>query len=261
MKIFLKCFLFIVSFHLTYAQKVEISGQIIANDELEGIHVINKNSYSYATTDSLGIFTIRAKQNDTVFISSIQYKPELLIIDANHIRDRYVEIALTTSLNELDEVVVGKVLTGDLGSDIINSEAERSINFYDLGIPGYTGPRLTVNERRLFEADNGSMFAVGLGFSMNFYKFLNLITGRTKQLKSNVKIEKDKALIRRLKESVGPLFFKQYQLDEKHKIAFYYFCSDDEEFQARCNGRSDVEVVEFLIKKLEEFKTNNLVKN
>ena len=38
------------------AQKVELSGKIISNGELEGIHVINKTSYRYTTTDQNGLF-------------------------------------------------------------------------------------------------------------------------------------------------------------------------------------------------------------
>ena len=45
----------IASFSLQ-AQNTRISGQIISNIELEGIHVINKTAYRYATTDENGFF-------------------------------------------------------------------------------------------------------------------------------------------------------------------------------------------------------------
>ena len=44
-------------------------------------------------------------------------------------------------------------------------------------------------------------------------------------------------------------------------MEFYYFCSDDPDFQARCINRSDVEVLEYLDEKLIEFKTIQLPKN
>ena len=58
--------MFLVTIH---AQKVEISGQIISNGELEGIHVINKTSYRYATTDKKGFFIIEAKESDSLYFS------------------------------------------------------------------------------------------------------------------------------------------------------------------------------------------------
>ena len=124
------------------AQKVELSGKIISNSELEGIHVINKSSYRYTTTDKNGLFSIEAKLSDSLYFSSIQYLPKTVIISTNQIKSKSITVTLSESINTLDEVVIGTILTGDLNSDITNSDAERPIDFYDLGIPGYTGPRM-----------------------------------------------------------------------------------------------------------------------
>ena len=64
--------------------------------------------------------------------------------------------------------------------DIKNNEVERPIDFYDIGIPGYTGKPKTQSERRLHEADAGKMIpSFGLGFSVNFYKLLNILKKNT----------------------------------------------------------------------------------
>ena len=68
------------------AQKVELSGKIISNSELEGIHVINKSSYRYTTTDKNGLFSIEVKVSDSLYFSSIQYLPKIVIISANQIQ-------------------------------------------------------------------------------------------------------------------------------------------------------------------------------
>ena len=240
------------------AQKIELSGQIISNGELEGIHVINKTSYRYTTTDSNGLFIIQGKLSDSLYFSSIQYIPKTIVLSAQHINTKSITVSLSESINALDEVLIGTVLTGDLNSDISNSEVERPIDFYDLGIPGYTGPRLNLAERRLFEADAGPL-VIGLG--LNFSKLLNKISGRTKMLKEHVKLDNDKQTIQRIKDIVGPLFFTTHVLEEDKRMEFYYFCADASDFQQRCRGRSEVEILQFLENKLKAFKIASLSKN
>ena len=240
------------------AQKVELSGQIISNGDLEGIHVINKTSYRYTTTDKSGVFTIEGKLSDSLYFSSIQTLPKTIVLSSKQINSKFITITLSESINALDEVMIGTVLTGDLNSDITNSEAKRSIDFYDLGIPGYTGPRMDLVERRLYEADGGPLIP---GLGLNFSKLLNMITGRTKMLKEHVKLDKDKQAIRFIKDIVGPLFFTTHELEKSKRMEFYYFCADAADFQERCLGRSEVEVLEFLEGKLDAFKAANLSKN
>ncbi len=240
------------------AQKVELSGQIISSGELEGIHVINKTSYRYTTTDENGRFSIAGKLADSLYFSSIQYMPKIIVLTAQQIKNKSITVSLSESINALDEVVVGTILTGDLNSDITNSEADRPIDFYDLGIPGYTGPRMNLAERRLFEADDGPL-VIGLG--VNFSKLLNMISGRTKMLKKQLKLDNDKQTIQRIRDVVGPLFFKTNALKEEKRMEFYYFCADAPDFQERCKGRSDVEIFQFLEGKLKAFKIASLSKN
>ena len=257
---FVLCFIVVSGLTLvsSHAQKVELSGKIISNGELEGIHVINKTSYRYTTTDQNGLFIIEGKLSDSLYFSSIQYIPKTIVLTAQHIKSKSITVSLSESINALDEVMVGTVLTGDLNSDITNSDAERPIDFYDLGIPGYTGPRLNLAERRLFEADAGPL-VIGLG--INFSKFLNMISGRTKMLKEHVKLDNDRRTLQRIKDVVGPLFFTKNQLNEDKRMEFYYFCADAPDFQQRCKGRSDVEIFQFLDSKLKAFKIASLSDN
>jgi hypothetical protein len=242
----------------THAQKIELSGKIISSGELEGIHVINKTSYRYTTTDQNGLFIIEGKISDSLYFSSIQYMPKTIVLTAQQIKSKSITVSLSESINALDEVMVGTILTGNLNSDITNSDAERPIDFYDLGIPGYTGPRMNLAERRLFEADDGPLI---IGTSVNFYKFLNMISGRTKMLKKQLKLDNDKRTIQHIKDVVGPLFFKTNELKEEKRMEFYYFCSDAPDFLQRCRGRSDVEIFQFLEGKLKDFKNASLSKN
>ena len=242
----------------THAQKVELSGKIITNGDLEGIHVINKTSYRYTTTDQNGLFIIEGKLSDSLYFSSIQYLPKTVVLTAKHINSKSITVSLSESINALDEVLIGTVLTGDLNSDISNSEVDRPIDFYDLGIPGYTGPRLNLAERRLFEADAGPL-VIGLG--LNFSKLLNMMSGRTKMLKEHLKLDNDKQTIQRIKDVVGPIFFTTNELKKDKHVEFYYFCADAPDFLQRCRGRSELEILQFLEDKLKAFKIASLSKN
>ena len=250
----------IASFSLQ-AQNTQISGQIISDGELEGIHIINRTAYRYATTDENGFFIVEGKLSDSLYFSSIQHQPKTIVLTKSVIDSKTLTVTLLESLNELDEVVLGAILTGDLNSDIGNSAAKLPLDFYDLGIPGYTGPRMNLVERRLFEADSGPLILPRIPPTINFYKLLNMISGRTKMLKKHVKLDKDKQSIQRLSDIVGPLFFINHDLAEDMRMEFYYFCSDDPDFQFRCVNRSDVEVLEYLDEKLIEFKLLQLLEN
>ena len=255
---FLWCLFFV---NIIWSQTIEINGVVKGVSDVENIHVINKTSNKFTTTNKIGGFKLQVKLNDILVFSSIQYKLQSIIISPKNITEQYVVVNLIESVNVLDEVIVGKVLTGDLDSDINNSEVERPIDFYDVGIPGYTGKPKTQNERRLYEADHGKYInsfngGLGLGLGINLNKILNKIIGRTKKLKKRVRLESNDVLLAKIKSSISDNFFKVYSLDERLQTDFFYFCSEDKNFEKRCKGKSDIEVFEFLSEKIVEYKNN-----
>lgn len=140
----IKCHFFLLLFLFSAeisAQNKDISGKIMASSNLVGIHVINKTASKFTITNNLGEFIIPVKLNDTIIVSSVQYITKEILMTEIIMQAKVVRIYLEDNVNELDEVVVGRVLTGNLMSDIENSDVKRDLNFYDLGIPGYTGPK------------------------------------------------------------------------------------------------------------------------
>ena len=133
----------------SFSQLQDLKGKVIGSGDVEGIHILNKTALKYTVTDTDGSFTIPVKLNDTLTISGLRYKIKELSITEIDISTKPFLIYLTESVTELDEVTVGKILTGNLGSDIKNQDVETPINFYDLGIPGYTGKQKTLSERKL----------------------------------------------------------------------------------------------------------------
>lgn len=238
------------------AQRKDLKGQLIADDEVEGLHIQNRTAAKYTISNEDGSFVIPAKATDTLIISGVKYQTQELIITQSYVDLGNFSVVLIENLNELDEVRVGKILTGSLESDLENSDAKTEINFYDLGIPGYKGKPLTQNERKLHDADAGPMGYIGLGAGVNLHKLLNKISGRTKKLKAIVALDNEEKCIARLRREYEKTIFRTDTLAENLKNEYFYFCQEDEGFKALCEENNDLKAIEFLQRKLKAYNKN-----
>lgn len=229
------------------AQIAEIQGEITAKDEVDGIHILNISSKTFTISNSEGRFSILAKLHDTITFSGISYELKQVVVNQDIMDSKPLKVYLNEHINILDEVVVGKVLTGDLSLDLSNSGLEPQPNFYDLGIQGYTGKPKTQTERRLYEATSGT----GL---IPLNPIINAITGRTKSLKNHVKLETLDACLDRIKSAFSDDLFANYEMDEDQKANYFYYCQEDPEFGGLCQRQDDLTVFEFLVVKLSAFK-------
>ena len=247
-----------IGFQNTFAQSIDLSGRIDSKTNIENIHVINKTAQVFTITNENGLFTITAKLNDTLKFSSVQHRLKEVIVSKEIISNKVVFVKLEELINELDEVVVGKVLTGDLLSDIKNTEGEAPINFYDVGIPGYTGKPATQSERRLSEAGEfkPKMLFGLLGGGLPLNPILNGLSGRTKMLINRVKIEEKETLLQAIKSRISIDFFISNPLEEVLKMDFFYFCADDENFVKHCKNQSDFKILIFLRMKYKQYLEN-----
>lgn len=252
--------LFLLFGMLSNAQEIEINGKVIADGEsdVEWIHVINKTAKKFTITDQNGNFLIPAKLNDTIIISSIKYIREEIMVDNIIMHSKLMSVYLKENINQLNEVIVGKFLTGYLQSDILNTKIKDEINFYDVGIPGYTGRQMTQNERRLYDADYGKYFPSIT--SVNVYKILNKISGRTKKLKNIVRLDRIKDCIEHVKIEFSEILFEDLEYEEHKKMQFFYYVSDDPKFLELCRSDYSINMLEFLTEKLINYK-NNLSEN
>ncbi len=176
------------------------------------------------------------------------YELKKVIVSQSMITSKSLTLYLTEKINALDEVVVGKILTGDLSSDLANSGVERTINFYDLGIPGYSGKPKTLSENRLFTAgDFNPIHLLGLLVgSLELDPIFNAISGRTKELKTRVHLENQDICIDKTKFNLSEILFRAHFLDERHRAEFFHFCADDSQFDTLCIINNDFKTLEFL---------------
>lgn len=256
-------FVIILCISSAYGQNILIDGEVFSEDigAIEGLHVINKTQNKNTTTNASGKFFIEVAVNNILEISSVQYKKVSLVITETQIKNKRIVFYLEIQVNELAEVQIGNTLTGNLYEDIASSKAERPLDFYDVGIPGYKGKRKTKSERLLHEAGDfkPAMLLGLLGGSLPINPILNGLSGRTKMLKKRVALEKNTDKIQRLKTKLGTNFFENYPLDKMKRMDFFYFCADDKNFDIRTSG-NDFESYNFMIQKYKEYKRNQELK-
>lgn len=249
-----------------YSQNTTLSGEVSSVDfegvSIENIHVINKSQRIFTTTDVSGAFEVDAKAGDTIVFSAVQYKRQTVLVSEENIKNKTLKVLLEQQVNELPEAVIGFTLTGDLTKDVSNSDAKPTINFYDVGIPGYQGKPKTKSERQLQTAgDFKPIMLLGLlAGSMPFDPLLNAISGRTKALKKRVALEANTVLMYAIKGRLSETFFKNNPLKEELRMDFFYFCAEDENFTKRCQN-NDLETLDFMKEKYEIYQKNIISKD
>lgn len=254
-KLLLYCALLCSTF--LQAQLKEIKGQLEAAGDVEGIHILNKTALKYSISNEDGSFTILAKSQDTLYISGLKYKDTEVIITKLVENSGILNIKLEEKINELDQVIVGKIYTGSLESDLRNSDAKTEINFYDLGIPGRVTLPMTQNERKLHDADAGPMGYIGLGFGVNFHKLLNKISGRTKKLKNIVELDNRDKCINRLRRDYESIIFEKDTLTENLRNEYFLFCQEGDNFLTLCEEKNEMKLLEYLQQQLIAYRENS----
>ncbi|MDO7171883.1 hypothetical protein [Mariniflexile sp. AS56] len=243
-----------------FSQSIEISGKVNSKVDAENIHVINKTAQVFTITNTKGEFKIWVSLNDTLSFSSIQHQPKLVVVDKNMMLFKAIRVTLDEQINELDEVLIGRVLTGNLLSDIRNIKGDAPINFYDVGIPGFTGKPATQSERRLSEASSFSPKAGGslggVGGSVSATAIINAISGRTKMLRARVELEESETLMQSIKGRLAKDFFTSNPMDDDLQMDFFYFCADDENFIKYCKNETDFKILIFLRHKYKQYLEN-----
>lgn len=248
-QILIALILFLIFSCVVSAQLIDLKGKVIGIGEVEGIHVLNKTALKYNVTDENGNFTIPAKVNDTIIFSGLTYKLKEVIVTKIMISKNDMEINLIEDVTQLDQVVVGKILTGNINSDLRNLEIKEPINFYDLGIPGYTGKQKTLSERKLIAATSSG------GGGIPLIKIINAINGKTKQLKERIELDKDIYCVEKLKASYKDLIFEEEKLSKDLQNRFFNFILDSEDLRSACRSGNPLLPITFLNKELKLFKS------
>jgi hypothetical protein len=197
-------FFFLLISQLLFAQNDTIIKGIVKaeNVSVEGIHVVNLVNEKTTVTNAKGEFSIEAKEEDLLVFSAIHLEYARKSISKLDYQTKSLTVIMTPKTNELDEVVL--------------TEYKR-INAKDLGIINYTPKKLTPAERRLYTAQSGVLDPL-----------LNWISGRTKDLKEELEVEKKEGYLVLLNDMFEAKYFQEtLKIPEIYIEGFKYYIVEE----------------------------------
>ncbi|MFK5982481.1 MAG: hypothetical protein QM499_06170 [Flavobacteriaceae bacterium] len=210
--------------HISTAQYINLRGKITNDFDVEGIHVLNKTSKINTVTNANGEFRIAIQINDTLLFSSVKYWLKELVVTKEIYQQGTIEITLVEIINELDEVLVGNTLTGNLAYDIKNIKTEKDIDFDDVGIPGFKG----IPQERIAPA-----YSFKSPTAIDVEAIYKHISGYYKKLKVKRKWTSENTIVIEIINYYGLLFFEDaYELPQNRVYDFMMFCVETSSIQS-----------------------------
>jgi hypothetical protein len=213
---------------------------LVINDsvKVESGYVFNVNSKTRTFIGSQGFFDILAKTKDTLLISSFGMKSKKIVLTEKDFEVLLLTIKLQTYINQLDEVVVKKiVIKPNLGNiqSIIDTE---------------------YFEDKQSSLNNSLMPYQDIKYGMDLYRIGKMV-GKlfTKEKLDNTKVVDYGNFSKNVTNRISPFFFTNtLQLKEDEIGLFLIFCENDNKAKVLLNPELEFQLIEFLITKNEEFK-------
>ncbi len=248
-QLYLLCFLCLGFLAHGQENRILISGEI-RNDSIriENVHIINKNSQKGSISNRLGQFKISATDKDTLMISDIQYQNKIIVVNHNHLLNKFIEINLLELTNELDEVIVQQFddMSEELGLPNAGkkplNKLERNLNHYS-----QKSTPVVILEALLFKS----------GGIDDIY---NIVSGNRKlDRKLNQLIQEDrlndqnKGYVQKMRTQFQDDFFiKEVKIDENNIDSYIYFCLSQGIGSLYDKGRL-IEVIDVFLRSKESY--------
>lgn len=238
-----------------------LQGRVV-NDSIEHeyLHILNLTLQKGTITNENGSFTIPVREQDTLYISAVQFKHEMIPVTAELFAKKYLEIKLVPEITELEDVQISDTeLNGRLGDDMNRIKLEKPFDPADAGLPVYKGPILTQEERRLYTATH-----TGAGI-IPVDAVINAITGKTKRLKEQVRLSNMERRVQKARNLVkDTTYIKQLNIPAQYIDDFvHYVYFDKAETLTLAERKNPLTLFEMLLEKAPkylEYKENQGVK-
>lgn len=213
----MKKYLFIIPLLIspfTFAQTEKtIHGKVINEDfPVQGIKVVNIITEKTVTTNNNGDFSIVVKPNDMLVFYGLEYNYSRKSIDEKDIYDDNLIIRIEKKPIELKEVVVEKSTIDAVSTGVLLKPAKE----------------YTPAERKLRTATTGILDPL-----------MNLITGRTNDLKKELSIEKKEMLLAKVQNLYDDDFYtNKLKIPTNYIKAFQYYIIYDDKFIAAVKAKN-----------------------
>jgi len=163
-----------------------------------------------------------------------------LIITDEIYNQESIQIKLSELVNELDEVMIGNALTGNLATDLKNIEVEETFNFDNVGIPGFKG----VPKEKIVP-----LAAAAFPLSVNIEALYKHIGGYYKKLKIKRKWTNENTTIAHIIDFYGFKFFEEaYDIPNNRLYDFLLYCIDTSTIDSDFNKQNYAGVLEIFNK-------------
>ncbi|MFD2891793.1 hypothetical protein ACFS5J_07190 [Flavobacterium chuncheonense] len=261
----------------TFAQgkeRVVLVGKILSDSlDVENISVFNISSNTTSITNIDGKFSIKARETDTLFFQSLAFVSKKYVLTQNDFWVDDLEIRLDVKINELDEVVVSpSTLTGILKEDT------KKIKVYGLNMSSIdVGEKRQYSDSRFDRTPNSvmpSQFAPN-GSSIDIKMILVGVAGLL-GIKGDPKRNSRKVYESRWKNEVTSMSFSDHlyrrfshnffvnnlKLKNEEIATFIAFAEPGVDQLAQfLKPENELQFVEYLLQKVEEFKRNKSTEN
>ncbi|WP_447635086.1 hypothetical protein [Flavobacterium microcysteis] len=201
-----------------------------------GINVVNLVNERSAVTDEKGEFFILAKEDDLLVFSAVNFEYKRKIISSEDLTVPFLTVNMVPKTNQLDEVVITEY---------------SNINAVDLGILSKPAKVYTPAERKLKTATDLNLM-VGFGFAMSLDPVINAISGRTKSLKDQLKVERREYLLKEVQNLYEEDYFiNTLKIPQENVKGFQYYSIEDAEFVKTLKAKKK-QMADFLLVQLSK---------
>ena len=224
----------------------DIQGKLVFdNADLEGIYIYNLNQSKSTTTQIYGYFNINGSVGDTLLVSSLQFEKTKYIVKQIDLDKNKLFIPLKIQNTTLNEVEINQF---------------KKITSKSLGLVPKNQKVYTPAERKLRTAGELHWYSpllIPLG-GMDIDGFINAISGRTKQLKKEVEVEKKEIALKKLEDYFEDSFYtKELKIPADKVNGFKFYLVDDLTFMQALNNKNK-NLTKFLVAEIaEEYKKVN----
>ena len=237
-----------------------LKGIVVSDSlEVESITIENITSKNSTIADSKGQFSIPARERDTLVFSGIAFKSSVLVLTSSLLLEESLKIKLKVRVNELEEVIVRPyTLSGNLETDA----KKLKVKTVDLGLNGAMVDM--PSELQYNKVDNAlKSITPGAGNDYNgvdFVKLGKMIFKKKPKLKDKkIEFVTEKTFVEAVKEKFPLQFFNNtLKIKEKDVELFLNYCDTNPiESKILLNPKKEFELIDFLIKKSEEYLKKN----
>ncbi|MCB7481126.1 carboxypeptidase-like regulatory domain-containing protein [Christiangramia sediminis] len=243
------CLLFLFTYNSFAQESSVLKGKIDANSaDIEKIHVINLNLEKGAVTNANGEFQILARENDSLYVSSVQFENKTVVVTRKMLESRSLLISLQNKMNELAEIVIDDIkLSGYLANDI----GKISVTQVE------TKNRLQ-NDLNTFIEKDKKLSPYGkpnLNGGIRLDKIAGAVMNKLSENSDKPVYYSPKELANKSIQIVGHEFFREdLNLKDNEICNFVYFCTEDTRFKRLVINSNAFVLIEYFQTKIEDFK-------